>query len=276
MKKLPITVIILTYNEEVNLEQCLKSIHQRVEDIVVVDSYSEDDTIEIAEEYNARVFKHEFENQAKQFNWALDNIEVETPWIMRLDADEWVMDELWEELEEKLHTTPKDTTGFYMKRRVIFMGRWIKHGGYYPTWLLRLFRTGKGRVEDREMDEHIYLLEGEADRLENDFVDENHKPLHDWIAKHNRFSTREVKARMKQGAGDTALEGQAGRKRRLKGLYNKLPLFLRALLYWKYRYFIKLGFLDGLEGLIFHFLQGFWHQFTIDAKIYEHREMDSQ
>jgi len=275
MKKLPITAIILTYNEELNLPQCLKNIEPHVDEIIVVDSYSTDKTKEIAKKHDATVVDHEFKNQAQQFNWAIDNLEINNEWIFRLDADEWVTDELWDELEEKLEKTPENITGYTMKRRVYFMNRWIKHGGYYPAWFLRLFRKGKARYEERAMDEHAYLTEGKSKKLKNDFVDQNHKPLKEWISKHNNFSTREVKAREKEARQN--IKGQAKRKRKLKThFYSKLPLFCRAFAYFIYRYIFRLGFLDGKEGLIFHTLQGFWHQFLIDAKIYEKRKNDQQ
>lgn len=273
--KLPITSIILTYNEELNLSNCLKSIKKYIPEIIVVDSGSTDRTVEIAKKYGAKVVINEnYQNQAQQFNWALDNVEVNNPWIFRLDADEWVTKELMEELAEKLPETPEEISGFYIKRRVYFMGKWIKHGGYYPTWFLRLFRTDKGRSEEREMDEHIILKEGKTARLKNDFADENHKDLEAWTAKHNDYSTREVRAREKEAKGTKKdnLKGQARFKRVLKkSFYGKLPLFCRAFIYYIYRYIIRLGFLDGKEGLIYHTLQGFWHQFLIDAKIYEKR-----
>jgi hypothetical protein len=158
------------------------------------------------------------------------------------------------------------------------MGKWIRHGGYYPTWILRLFKKGRAKSEERAMDEHIVLLEGKSARLKNDFIDEMRKSLEWWTAKHNNYSTREAEERMKieerkPGVSESKLEGQAKRKRAIKNnFYLKLPLFFRAFLYFIYRYFIRLGFLDGKEGLIFHFLQGFWHQFLIDAKIYEKRK----
>lgn len=279
MEKLPISVIILTYNEEVNLERALLSVRHWVHDIVVVDSGSTDKTVEIAKHFDARVFEHEFKHQADQFNWALENTSPTGDWILRLDADEVMMEELWHEIAEKLPKVSSETNGFLMKRRVYFMGRWIKHGGYYPAWMLRLFRKGHGRSEDRSMDEHIVLSSGRAERLEHDFIDDNHKDLASWIAKHNDFSTREAQERLCEAfsltsnlSPITSLTGQAARKRWIKNnLYSRLPLFFRAHWYFVYRYIFRLGFLDGREGLIFHFLQGFWHQFTIDGKIYEAR-----
>jgi len=266
--KLSISVIILTYNEEIHLERLLKNIADWADEIFVVDSYSTDNTVQIAKRYGCKIVQHSFENQAQQFNWALENLDIKNEWILRLDADEYLTEELKEEIKKLLRNTnliqkyeSTNINGFYIKRRVYFMGRWIKHGGYYPIWFLRLFKKGKAKPEQRAMDEHIVLLEGRAERLKNDFIDDNKKGLSDWIQKHNNYASRE--------AADV-LRGDYGTKK--KKIYYRLPLFCRVFLYFFYRYFIRLGFLDGKEGLIFHFLQGFWYRFLIDAKIYEARK----
>lgn len=270
--KVSVSVIILTKDEEVNLEQCLKSIAGWAEDIFIVDSGSKDKTLEIAREYGAVVKEREFDDFATQFNWGLDNFDINTKWVMKLDADEYLTEKLKSEIAEKLKNVPDDVSGFLIKRRVYFMGRWIKHGGYYPTWFLRLWRCGLGRLEMRAMDEHTVIDSGKVEKLKNDFVDYNKKDLTWWVEKHNKYASREARAVLsKQKENYKKLGGgQISRKRWLKeNFYYRLPPFLRALLYWKYRYFIRLGFLDGIPGLIFHFLQGFWYRFLVDSKIYE-------
>ncbi|NEQ52811.1 MAG: glycosyltransferase family 2 protein, partial [Leptolyngbya sp. SIO3F4] len=199
-----------------------------------------------------------------------------SPWIMRLDADERLTPELAEELIEVLPKASKDITGYQVKRRVFFMGRWIRYGGYYPTWLMRIWRTGYGTCEQRLMDEHIVLSEGRIANLEYDIIDDNQKCLSFWIDKHNRYADREVQdilaARNKvQGDGLAVKQfSQAKQRRWIKtNLYSRFPLFSRAFIYWLLRYTIGLGFLDGVEGLVFHFLQGFWYRFLVDAKLYE-------
>lgn len=274
---LPISVIILTYNEEKNIEDCLKSVSGWVSEIFVVDSFSTDITIEICNRYTDKIVQHPFENQAKQFNWALNNLEIDSPWLMRLDADERVTPELRNELFEKLPFMKDEITGLYIKRRVYFMNRWIKHGGYYPTWLLRIWRNGKGYCEERWMDEHIKVTEGKCVFLENDIIDDNKNSLHWWIGKHNGYATREaidilnIKYQfLNYDEIEPKLFGtQPQRKRWLKLRYANAPLFGRSFLYFIWRYFLKLGFLDGYPGLIWHFLQGFWYRFLVDAKIYE-------
>jgi hypothetical protein len=154
----------------------------------------------------------------------------------------------------------------------VFLGRWIKHGGMYPLWHMRMWRTGKARCEDRWMDEHMELDGGQVRKLEFDFVDDNQKDLTFWIEKHNHYASRELLdllAARPQGSHET-LEGQAARKRWAKeSLYRRAPLLVRAAIYWFYRYFIRGGFLDGKQGAIFHFLQAFWYRFLVDSKIIE-------
>ena len=269
-----LSVIVLTYNEEMHLSRCLESVKDIALQIIVVDSGSTDRTVEIAKSFGADISTHEFRNQAEQFNWALENADIKGDWILRLDADEYLLQELAGEIKDAIENASPDMAGFYMKRRVVFMGRWIKHGGYYPTWILRLFRKGKGKSEEREMDEHIVVEKGNLERLKNDFVDENLNNLYWWTEKHNKFSTREVEVR-ENIKKNFALEGdplgeQTERKRWFKeNVFMRFPPFLRSFLYFEYRYVLRLGMLDGKEGLIFHFLQGFWYRFLVDAKLYE-------
>lgn len=271
-----LSIVILTKNEATNLPTCLASLQPLNAEIFIVDSGSTDGTVEIARQFGCQVFQHPFENQAKQLNWALQNLPITTPWIMRLDADERLTPELAEELKRVLPETPKDITGYQVKRRVFFMGRWIRHGGYYPTWLLRVWRTGIGTCEQRWMDEHIVLSQGKIANLNHDIIDENQKGLSFWVDKHNHYADREVKDLLTIALepDDPLLKkgqlSQASQRRWVKtNLYARSPLFLRAFLYFLMRYTIGLGFLDGIEGLIFHFLQGFWYRFLVDAKIYE-------
>ncbi|MDD4900297.1 MAG: glycosyltransferase family 2 protein [Candidatus Omnitrophica bacterium] len=278
MNKLPISVIILTFNEEVNIRNCLESLKAWAGEIFIVDSFSTDRTLEISRAYTDKIFSHSFENQAKQFNWALENLPINSQWVMRLDADEKVTPELAAELSDKLVGLESGISGLRMKRKVFFMGRWIKHGGYYPQWLLRVWRKEKARYEERWMDEHVKIKEGSILSLENDIIDDNNKSLHWWIGKHNAYATREAVDILdlkynfsgNDFLGGALFKSQEQEKRWLKErVYLHMPLFLRAFFYFIYRYLFRFGFLDGREGLIWHFLQGFWYRFLIDAKIYE-------
>jgi glycosyltransferase involved in cell wall biosynthesis len=277
-----LSVVLLTKNEEANLPATLASLQELNAEVFVVDSYSTDRTVAIAQQAGCKVFEHPFENQAQQLNWALQNLPITTPWVMRLDADERLTPELVEEFKRVLPQTPEDITGYQIKRRVFFMGRWIRHGGYYPTWLLRIWRTGLGSCEQRNMDEHIVLARGKIANFQHDIIDENQKGLSFWTDKHNRYAEREVKDLLSTilDENDDLLRAnqlsQASRRRWIKSnLYARSPLFFRAFLYFLMRYTIGLGFLDGLEGLIFHFLQGFWYRFLVDAKIYELQKKNS-
>jgi glycosyltransferase involved in cell wall biosynthesis len=269
-----LSVILLTYNEAVNLPAALTSAASLDAEIYIVDSGSIDSTLEIAQNFGAHIYEHAFESQSAQLNWALDSIPITTPWILRLDADEWLTPELANELKTLLPKLSDDVTGLEINRRVVFWGRWIRHGGFYPTWLLRVWRTGTARSEQRWMDEHMVLLHGRAIKLDHDFIDENRKGLTFWIDKHNRYADREVKDLLilaESGIGGQPV-GQAGRRRWAKDkLYRRCPLFWRALMYWFYRYVIRFGFLDGQPGLVFHFLQAFWYRLLVDAKLYELR-----
>ena len=272
-----LTVVILTKNEEQNLEKCIKSFKNVAKRVVVVDSYSTDKTVELAKSLGAEVFEHPFENHAAQFNWALDNADIQTEWVMKVDADEEFTPELADEIDEKLDKLPPNVNGVILRRRVYFMGRWLKHGGKYPELLLRIFRVGHGMSEMKLMDEHIVVTDGDVVTFKNDFSDNNNKSLEWWIAKHNWYSNKEVlEQQTKTGAlndesvEETATSMQAKVKRFVKNHgYYSLPKFFRAHLYFIYRYYFRLGFLDGAEGKIYTFLQAYWYRFLVDAKMYE-------
>lgn len=273
------SVVVLTLDEEANIGRLLESLEGWAAGIFIVDSGSTDRTLEIARRFTERIVFHEFTNQAKQFNWALDNLPITTGWVLRLDADEFLPAELRDEIAGVLPGLPLDVTGLLVKRRVYFLGRWIRHGGMYPIWMLRLVRRGKGRSEQVEMDEHLVVLEGRTQRLRHDFVHDDRKGLAAWTAKHEGYAGREARL-LRELAAMPAVdarrgalaEGQRARKRWLKSnLYARSPLFLRAFLYFSYRYLLRLGFLDGREGLAYHVLQGFWYRFYVDAKLWEAR-----
>lgn len=287
MKRL--SVLILTSNEEKNIGKCLDSLAQLGGKVHIVDSMSSDRTVEIAQSRGAIVHQRAWTTYADQFNWGLDHAGLDTDWVMRMDADEEVTPELSLALRRFLEAPPDDVAGVYVRRRVYFMGRWIRHGGYYPTWLLRVFRDGQGRCEALFMDEHIVVTGGRTVSIHADVIDKNNKDLTFWTEKHNQYASREVKDILNREqmegpdvrGGTTVRASIVGRqdatKRWLKErLYLRLPLFVRPFLYFFYRYFLRFGFLDGTRGLVFHFLQAFWYRFLVDAKIYEHRLQQRQ
>lgn len=267
-----LTAIILTKNEEKNVEKCITSIKPIAKRIVVIDSFSDDKTVEIAKKNGAEVFQNAFKNYATQFNWGLDNTNIDTTWVLRIDADEEFTTELCEEINNDLPSLDKNITGMSINLRVVFMGKWLKHGGMYPWKLLRIFRTDAGRIENRNMDEHIMLSYGVMGAFKHDFIHHDFKNLEYWTHKHNWYSNREVKDYFEHlEMPEQSMQNQwAMEKRKMKnGIYYKLPKFIRPHLYFVYRYYFKLGFLDGTEGKIFHFLQAYWYRFLVDAKIYE-------
>ena len=272
-----ISVIILTFNEEKHIARCIKSLSTFTDKVFIVDSGSTDKTIEIAKNLGAKVIVNQWVNYATQFNFGIENNPFKTKWLMRMDSDEYVLPELSDEINQKLSSTPDEISGMYIKRRVIFFDKWIKHGAFYPMWLMRIWRNGHGICEESWMDEHIKLFQGSVIHLEKDLVDHNLNNITWWTQKHNLYSIREVIdiLNMKYNFRDFVavkpkLFGtQEERKRYLKVKYASVPLFTRPIFYFIYRYFIRLGFIDGKQGLMWHFLQGFWYRFLIDVKIYE-------
>ncbi len=275
---LDISVIILTYNEEIHIRRCLENVKKFAKEVFIIDSYSTDRTLEIAKEYGAVVLQNKWENNyAKQLNWGLQHAPITTKWILRLDADEYLMPELIEELNQKLPALADDITGVIFNRRHIFMGKWMKRG-IYPVKLLRLFQTGKGVCEQRLMDEHIQLLEGRAVEFEHDFCDHNLNDLSWFCHKHVNYAIREAVDLLDieldlTGAAETDenkhISAQALSKRMKKHKYAKQPLFWRSFAYFCYRYFLKGACLDGKIGFIWTFLQGWWYRTLVDAKVFE-------
>lgn len=275
-----LSVIILTKNEQLHIKRCLERLLPlEPRQIFIVDCFSTDGTQSLARQYwenrsdlfshlqNDKtgqtyfiisVVEHEWPgNQAAQFNWALDNLPVDTEWILRLDADEWLTDELIAEIKDKLQTLPDDVDGVVLKRRhyVGWLGsKWIKHG-MYPTRILRLFRTGHARyAEDMAMDEHL-VVKGKTVEFNNDFVDESLISFGDWKAKHRNYAKREAQMAMSSTANAN------------KKMYYKMPPYLRAFAYFCYRYFFRLGFLDGYAGWMWHLYHGLWYRLLVDREI---------
>jgi glycosyltransferase involved in cell wall biosynthesis len=273
---LDLSVIILTYNEEIHIRRCIENIKPIAKEIFLVDSFSTDGTVAIARSLGAKVFQNKWENNhAKQFNWALENLPIQTQWILRLDADEYLMPELIDELNNQLPKLPENITGIILKRRHIFFNKWIKRGTY-PVKLLRLFQYKKAFCEQRWMDEHIQLTGGIAVEFEYDFADHNLHNLSWWTAKHNGYAIREAIDLLdielnffSKSSHENELTGQAASKRNKKLGYAKKPLFIRSFAYFVYRYIFRLGFTEGKEGFLWHFLQGWWYRTLVDAKIFE-------
>lgn len=276
---LNLSVIILTYNEELHIRRCIENIMPIAKDIFIIDSFSTDKTLEIAKEYNnVHILQNKWENNyAKQFNWGLENADIKTKWVLRLDADEYLSPELIDELSRTLPNLSDNYTGIVFPLRRVFLGRTIRRG-MPAIKLLRMFQYGKASSEIRMMDEHIQLNDGEAIELKNEFVDDNLNNLSWWTQKHIGYAIREAVDLLDMEYDLTGsakndeiikLNSQAIKKRKRKHSYSKKPLFWRSFAYFIYRYFFKLGFLEGKEGFLWHFLQGWWYRTLVDAKIYE-------
>lgn len=278
-----ISAIILTHNEEKHIDRCINSIKNEVYEIFVIDSFSTDRTIEIAKKLGAKVYLNEWINYATQFNWALDNCPIETEWVWRIDADEYLA-ESKESLKKIITGFEPDINGVQINRPVIFQGKLLKHGSMYPLWHLKIFRFGYARCEDKWMDEHLEITEGRKVQIKFDQIDHNLNNISWWTNKHNKYSNREVVDSFNAKHNFIITEenhipvkekfrgDNAQRIRWFKSKYSKFPLFVRPFILFIYRYFLRLGFLDGRAGFIWHVLQGFWYRFLIDVKIYELRK----
>ena len=274
-----LAAVVLTKDESKHIERCLKSLVGIIDEIIVVDSYSKDDTVKKAETLGARVIQHPWKNYATQFNYGVYECGISADWIWRIDADEYLEGSLGMVVKEYIQSAPDDINGIYVRKRIDFMGKPLLHGGWYPSYHLKVFRRGHGDCENRWMDEHIRLIDGNAITIaEGNQVDANLNNLTWWTEKHNGYATREMvdMLMMEYGLDERAKEvipkffgTEEQRKRWLKLKYIKAPLFVRPFINLFIRYILKAGFLDGKEGFIWHILQGFWYRMLVDAKIFE-------
>lgn len=279
MERLDISAIVMTYNEQLHIKRCLDRISPVIKEVFVIDCGSTDKTIEICGKYdNVRILTNKWVNYATQFNWALDNAPIKTKWVLRLDADEYLSEELVAELREKLPSLDNCYTGIVVPLQRVFLGRDINHGIAKGIKMLRLFQYGKARIEKRQMDEHIELNEGESIEFENSFSDHNLNDISWWTQKHIGYAKREavdlldIEFNLTGSAAHTDVSNineQALKKRKKKESYARKPLFLRSFLYFVYRYIAKGGFLDGKEGFLWDFLQGWWYRTLVDTNVYE-------
>lgn len=272
------SVVILTFNSADSVPATLERALALSDDVLVVDSFSTDATVTIAEAFGARVVQHPFENYSAQRNWAIDSLPFRYSWQLHLDADEWMDSTLIQAIRD-LPECPSHT-GFLIPRYLNFLGRVLKHGSMSPTWHLRLFQKGAGRCEKRKYDQHFHVSHGTVGRLPGYLVDDIRMSLSEWTSRHNRWSDAEVdeltNPRFVTGTIQARVFGNPiEQKRYWRSRYDKLPLLARPFALFIYRYFLRLGFLDGKEGLIFWMLQTFWFRFLIDAKLVEYRNTPS-
>lgn len=267
-----ISVVVLTYNEERNISECLRSSLQLTSRVLVVDSFSTDATLAIADSFDVPVFQNVWSHWADQRNWAMDHVPIDSEWILFLDADETLTEELRAEMRAAVRAAPAGLNGFYNRRRFVFLGRWLRHGGYANIWVLRLVRHGCARVVPAAGREY-FEVEGRVERLRHDMIHDDHKPISAWVAKHDHIAGLEAENAghpgWVAGAGGRELEGSA-RNRLRHIVVDRTPLTAQSFLLFTYRYVVRLGFLDGWEGFAYYFLHDLWFPFLIAVK---HREL---
>ncbi len=268
-----LTLIILTFNEEKNILACIDSFENIIPNILVVDSFSTDKTINLLQERKISYLQNPFENYAKQRNWSQVNNPFKTDWVFHIDAGERATPQLINWLRTKFNSQATEN-GFMFSRQTYFLSRWIRYGGHYPNFHLRLYRTSKGKCENKAYDQH-FVVEGTTTAVHSaDIIDNVSENIQLFTSKHNKWGLMEaIEFIEKEQKGDVKANfwGSPIEKRRwLKNvLFQNQPLFFRSFAYFIYRYILKMGFLDGVAGLIFHFLQGFWFRFLIDSLVYE-------
>jgi glycosyltransferase involved in cell wall biosynthesis len=273
-----LAVVILTYNEERHIARAIASVAAIASEIFVVDSFSTDRTVALATAQGATVLQSRFINYARQFQWALDNAPIAASWIMRLDADEVIEPDLAARIRSELPQLSPEIVGVSLKRKHIFLGRWIRHGGRYPLVLLRIWRRGHGRIENRWMDEHMIVWGGRTVTFDGGFADCNLNDLTFFTDKHNKYATREaidvINQRRRLFSRDADLTEKSSRQAAIKRwikerLYNRIPYQISVPAYFLFRMIFQFGFLDGKPGLVYHGLQGLWYRFLVGAKVDE-------
>ena len=275
--RVPLSVLVPTRNEARNLPRCLAALEGWADEIVVVDSGSTDGTLDIAEAFGAATLRFEYRGGwPKKRQWALDTFPFRNDWILLLDADEILMDDVKREIGDAVRADDHD--GYWLRFQLHFLGRPLRHGGF-DLWKLFLFRRGRGRYERRlsdqdasmgdvEVHEHV-VVDGRVGRLRSPIRHENWNSLYRYIEKHNEYSQWEARVYLEGGTGEvtpTLFGGQAQRRRWLKDRLVRVPGF--PLLTFLYHYVLKAGFLDGRPGLIYCALKGV-QRFHAKAKLYE-------
>ena len=276
-------IIILTFNEEKHIYRCIESCKKIDADILVVDSFSSDKTIEIASSMGCHTLQNTFVGFSRQFNWALEQEIVSSyEWILRVDADEYFTPKLISSINSTLEKSSSNYDGYELRRTIVFLGKAIKYGGVGNVPVTRLFRRLKGYSEQRLMDEHI-AINGRIGRLNGNLIDSNLNPLGWWIDKHNKYSSLESLEVLdlkfdflskSQSGGQRNIAFTPFLKRFIKvRFYSNLPPLLGPFFYFVFRYIFLLGFIDGYPGLFFHFLQAFWYRSLVDAKVYQYNQL---
>lgn len=274
-----IDAIVLTYNEELHLRRCIESLKKIGANIFVIDSFSTDRTLAICDEESVQVVQRKWVNYADQFGWGLANLNFESNWVMRMDADEYLSEALVKEINTLTSDSLAEYNGINLSRIIKFQNRELRYGGMHPKLYLRIWRRGIGRIENRWMDEHIIIDIPKIYTMKAVFYDENLNSIGWWIDKHNKYASRECLDLLldnfnTRGEEIMMKDSQASRVRGFKSrYYNTLPLFIRSFIYFVYRYIFLLGFMDGKSGFLWHFLQGLWYRLLVDLKYLRVKQM---
>ncbi|ARJ49515.1 glycosyltransferase family 2 protein [Candidatus Pelagibacter sp. RS40] len=269
-----ITAIILTYNEEKHIKRCILSIKKFVKNIIIIDSFSTDQTLEIAKKFKVKIYKHKFINQAKQINWALKKIKFQTSWILRIDADEYLTKELKKEVKTHINTLNSNYDGISFNRVIKFLNKEIYYGGTSPHKTLRIWKNKKGKCENVWMDEQI-IVKGKVFHLNQNLIDENLNDLKWWKLKHRNYAKREAISFLynKKNKNKSKFEKKLNNVRKSKHLkekiYYKFPIFVRPLLFFLYSLIFKLGIVTGWQGLVFYYYQTLWFRLLVDINIFK-------
>lgn len=270
---LNLAIIFLTFNEEKNLPKALASVKQLNVPVYIIDSYSNDNTESIAKKFNYVFIQNKFETHTLQWKFALKQIPENVEWILGLDADQELLPELCDEIKNILSSEESNNiSGYYICRRNYFLGKWIKYGGYYPRYLLKLFRNDKVYLDDSELMDHHFYVNGKTAKLKNDLIENNLKEdLDFWKSKHIKYAELQAKEEFEKLLNNkgSLLGNQDERRLFFKNVWNKMPLFIRPIIYFLYRYIFLTGFLDGKTGSLFHYLQAYWYRYKVDQNIYE-------
>jgi len=293
----PVSVLIPVKNEQRNIVECIRHVRW-AQHIVVVDSRSEDDTVALAQAMGAAVVQFDYKRHSptgwpKKRNWTLEHYDWPHEWVLIMDADEHMTPEITREVAQVVNGTYQPAhadwagcgDGYWLNRRFMFLGSWIRHCGYYPSYNVRLFKHRAGRYErlgnlgdtgsgDNEVHEHIVLSTGKPGTLQHDFLHYAYPDLTTWIEKHNRYSSWEAHAMLAGNESDLSASPfgpPIERRRWLKKVAHKLPC--RPTLRFFYGYVLKLGFLDGYPGFVLCRLMA-WYEFVSIAKWREMKRAD--
>lgn len=265
--RVPVTVMIFTRDEEIHLPSCLDALGWS-DDVIVVDSFSEDRTKEIALARGARFFQNRFEGFGTQRNWAIANTAPRHHWILILDADERVPPELAEEIERVVASSPGDVGAYRLKRRFYMWGRWLRYSSLYPNWVVRLIHRDRVSYIDRGHAE-TQTVQGRILELDQDLIDENLRSIDDWFERQNRYARKEAEYELAneasvRGWGQLFSRDPLLRRAALKRLSWRMPL--RPVFYFLYAYLWRSGFRDGRDGLVFCFMKALYQGMIVVKK----------